>query len=230
MYSEDDLIPISALQHFIFCKRQCALIHVEQLWSENIFTAEGRIMHDKVDKEMSTESRGGLRVARKVRMRSLVLGVTGIADVVEFHRENKNEVNTGTSASTSRLTKLKGCSGWWRPFPVEYKRGKPKPGNCDKVQLCAQAICLEEMLKVNVLEGAIYYGKTNRRLDVRFDDKLRNETIGTAKKTRKLIESGITPAAIYDKRCEKCSMKGLCLPKALDNRKKIADYLEVACR
>ena len=127
-YTEDDLIQLSALQHLVFCERQCALIHIEQLWNENLFTAEGRIMHDKVD-TANKESRGNIRIEYGVPIRSLRLGLIGKADVVEFHRKD---------------------DGMWMPFPVEYKRGKPKMDDCDKVQLCAQAICLEEMLNVEI--------------------------------------------------------------------------------
>ena len=133
-YNEDDLIQLSALQHLVFCERQCALIHIEQLWSENLFTAEGRIMHDKVD-TANRESRGNIRIEYGVPMRSLRLGLIGKADAVEFHRNGDK----------------------WIPFPVEYKRGKPKGGNCDKVQLCAQALCLEEMMNVEIPVGVLFY-------------------------------------------------------------------------
>src|SRR3989339_2287804 len=190
-YSEDDLIQLSALQHFMFCERQCALIHIEQLWSENLFTAEGRIMHDKVD-TANRESRGSIRIEYGVPMRSLRLGLIGKADVVEFHRKN---------------------DGTWLPFPVEYKRGKPKADDCDKVQLCAQAICLEEMLSTSIPAGALFYGQTRRRLDVVFDEALRHETEEAACRARDLIASGRTPPPVYEKRCESCSLMADCLPK-----------------
>ena len=148
MYSEDDLLPLSALQHLYFCERQCALIHVEQVWLENRFTAEGRIMHERVDTGKS-EMRGGVRTSFAVSLRSLRLGLVGKADVVEFHRRQSPD---GRSA--------------WQPFPVEYKRGRPKKDNCDKIQLCAQALCLEEMLNLRIECGALFYGKTRRRQDV----------------------------------------------------------------
>lgn len=201
-YTEDDLIQLSALQHLVFCERQCALIHIEQLWSENLFTAEGRIMHDKVD-TANRESRGNIRIEYGVPMRSLRLGLIGKADVVEFHK-------TGDK---------------WIPFPVEYKRGKPKGGNCDRVQLCAQAICLEEMLNIEIREGALFYGQTRRREDVVFDEKLRRETEEAAKKVHELIESGITPKAEYSKKCERCSLVDLCLPKVSS---KASNYLAKA--
>ena len=190
-YTEDDLIQLSSLQHFMFCERQCALIHIEQLWSENLFTAEGRIMHDKADSN-KFESRGNVRIDYSVPLRSLRLGLVGKADVVEFHKHGD----------------------MWIPFPVEYKRGKPKMDDSDKVQLCAQAICLEEMMKVEIPEGALFYGQTRRREDVVFDEKLKRETEEAAKKVHELIESGITPKAEYSKKCERCSLLHLCLPKA----------------
>jgi len=197
------LIQLSALQHFMFCERQCALIHIEQLWSENLFTAEGRIMHDKVD-TANKESRRNVRIEYGVPMRSLRLGLIGKADVVEFHKID---------------------DGKWVPFPVEYKRGKPKMDDCDKVQLCAQAICLEEMLNIEIREGALFYGQTRRREDVVFDKTLRMETEDTAKKVHELIESGITPRAEYSKKCKLCSLLNICLPKA---NSKASSYLAKA--
>ena len=202
-YNEDDLIQLSALQHLVFCARQCALIHIEQLWSENLFTAEGRIMHDKVD-TANKESRRNVRIEYGVPMRQLRLGLIGKADVVEFHKID---------------------DGKWVPFPVEYKRGKPKMDDCDKVQLCAQAICLEEMLNIEIREGALFYGQTRRREDVGFDEKLRRETEEAAKKVHELIESGITPKAEYSAKCKKCSLLELCLPKASS---KASSYLAKA--
>jgi len=204
-YSEDDLIPLSALQHLIFCERQCALIHVEQVWVENLFTAEGRIMHDRVDTG-NRESRGKIRIEYGMPLRSLRIGLIGKADVVEFH-----------------LLKEK-----WQPFPVEYKRGKPKKDNCDKVQLCAQALCLEEMLNIEIPKGALFYGKTRRRQDVLFDKKLRQETEKAAKQVHELISSGKTPKPVYAKKCESCSFVGLCLPKTIEKNRSVNHYLQKA--
>jgi CRISPR-associated exonuclease Cas4 len=202
-YSEDDLIPLSALQHITFCERQCALIHVEQIWEENRLTAEGRIMHERVH-EQEGESRGDVRIERGVPLRSLSLGLIGKADVIEFHRVAEGE---------------------WRPFPVEYKRGKPKPDDCDKVQLCAQALCLEEMLEVSVPSGALYYGRTRHRLDVTFDEELRRETEEAAKRAHELIESGKTPKPVYTKKCERCSLITECLPKTIERKPSVSRYL-----
>lgn len=203
-YKEEDFIQLSALQHFVFCPRQCALIHIEQLWSENVFTAEGRIMHDKAHEE-KTEIRKNVRIERGIPLRSNKLGLNGKADVVEFHKDD---------------------SGRWIPFPVEYKRGKPKIDDSDKVQLCAQALCLEEMLNVEIPEGAIFYGKIRRREDVIFDDALRQETENTVKKTHELIASGFTPKAEYSKKCERCSFLEICLPKTCGKRATVANYLK----
>lgn len=203
-HSEDDLIMVSALQHIAFCERQCALIHIEQVWSESGLTAEGRIMHEKVH-EQDRESRGNIRIEYGLPLRSLKLGLIGKADVVEFYRVGK---------------------GIWQPFPVEYKRGKPKPGNCDLIQLCAQAMCLEEMLSLSVPDGAIFYGRTRRRLDVSFDDALRQETEKAAKRAHQLITSGITPPPVYEKRCKSCSLVEECLPKTVEKKSSVKSYLK----
>jgi len=201
MYSDSDLLPLSGLQHLIFCERQCALIHIEHIWSENIFTAEGRVLHEKAH-EPGIERHKGLKIARELLLKSMKLGLSGKADIVEFHREGKN----------------------WRPFPVEYKHGKPKKNRCDEVQLCAQAMCLEEMLELDIPEGAIFYGKTRRRFPVKFDEPLRSLTIETAAAYHRLIESGITPPARYSKRCDACSLKFICQPKGTAHRS-VARYL-----
>ena len=199
-YDESDLNPISALNQLLYCPRRCALIHIEQLWNENLFTAEGRIMHDKAD-TANRESRGNIRIEYGVPMRSLRLGLIGKADVVEYHSMD---------------------DGTWMPFPVEYKRGKPKMDDCDKVQLCAQAICLEEMLNVEIKNGALYYGRTRRREDIVFDERLRLETEGAARKVHALIESGMTPKPEYSKKCKKCSLYELCMPRVSS---KASNYL-----
>jgi len=208
MFGEDDLIPISALQHYLFCARQCALIHLEQAWSENRLTAEGRIMHERAH-EAETESRGAVRIERGVALRSLELGLVGKADVVEFHRTGE---------------------GGRRPYPVEYKRGRPKIEDWDRVQLCAQALCLEEMLGVAVPQGAIFYGMPRRREVVDFDVALRTKTAQTAEKVRRLYERGITPGPEYRKRCDNCSMVGLCIPRVIERGRSVAKYLHKETR
>jgi len=204
MYAEDDLLQLSSLQHFVFCQRQCALIHIEQAWIENLFTAEGRVMHEKVHEEQF-ESRKDIRIERGMPLRSLVLGVIGKADVVEFHKEG----------------------GKWVPFPVEYKRGKPKADDCDKVQICAQALCLEEMLKVKIPLGALFYGKTRHRLNVEFDEPLRRATTDTARCLHKFIRAGNTPPPKYSKKCAYCSLKDVCMPKSMAYNLSIKQYIEI---
>jgi len=213
-YIEDDLLPLSGLQHLLFCERQCALIHVEQAWAENLLTAEGRILHEKVH-AADRESRGDVRIVYGMPLRSLRLGLIAKADVVEFHRKPES---------------FEKGSEKWLPFPVEYKRGKPKKDNSDKVQLCAQALCLEEMLDVENHEGAIFYGKTRRRQDVAFDAELRRETEDTAKRFHELVGSSRTPKPVYGKKCDSCSMYNLCLPKTVGKVRSINKYLADAVR
>jgi CRISPR-associated exonuclease Cas4 len=220
MFDEDDLLPISALQHLVFCARQCALIHIEGVWEENRLTAEGRHLHDRADSP-DTETRGGLRVVRGLRLRSLRLGLSGKADVVEFHR---------LPAGTDEGLVFNGADDRWRPFPVEYKRGRPKPDLCDKVQLCAQAICIEEMTGASVPEGALFYGAVRRREDVVFGDALRLRTEATCAGLHRLVRVGETPAAKYEKKCESCSLLNLCMPKAGGRRGKVESYLSAAIR
>ena len=192
MFPEDDLLPLSALQHLIFCERQCALIHLEQQWGENYLTALGRLMHEKKVDTPASESRRDFKVEFGMLVRSLRLGLIGKADAVEFHRQS---------------------DGSWVPFPVEHKLGKPKIDDCDRVQLCAQALCLEEMLEVTVSAGALFYGRPRRREEVPFDQALRSKTEFAAGRLRELMGSGETPPAIYEPKCDSCSLFDLCLPK-----------------
>lgn len=189
MYAEEDLIPLSALQHWAVCPRQAALIHLEQVWSENLYTAEGRIQHRKVDQSF-VEKRKGVKAAFGLRIRSLKLGVAGRADAVEFHRQD---------------------DGLWRPYPVEHKRGRPKKNDCDRIQLCAQAICLEEMLCVDVPEGALFYGKTRRREAVAFGPELRQKAMEAALALHGMLKSGSSPPAVVIPQCKRCSLGRQCL-------------------
>ena len=188
-FAAEDLVPISALQHLLFCPRQCALIHNEGQWAENQYTAEGRVLHERVD-DGRPELRDGVKVERSVALRSLRLGVTGIADVVEMRPKQP-------------------------PFLVEYKRGRPKAHRADEVQICAQAICLEEMLGVDIPGGALFYGRTRRRMEVAFDAVLRNLTEEIASQTRSLLREGATPLPQYEERkCNACSLQDACQPRA----------------
>lgn len=200
---DDDLIPLSALQHYLYCPRQCALIHIERLWAENRHTAEGRVLHERTDQPRS-ERRRGVRSVSAMPLVNVDLGIAGIADMVEFHVGSEGE----------------------RAYPVEYKRGRPKAHRADEVQLCAQALCLEAMLWQHIDEGALYYGKMRRRTAVLFDESLRALTHQTIEFTRALLSSGRTPLACYkSKRCDNCSLIDLCQPHLLGRRDTVAVWL-----
>jgi CRISPR-associated exonuclease Cas4 len=206
-FRESDLIPLSALQHFMFCPRQCALIHVEQIWEESRLTAEGRLQHERVD-EGGAEKRRDLKRVFGLPIRCLRLGLVGKADVVEFHRQ---------------------ADGRWLPYPVEHKRGRRKEEDWDRVQLCAQALCLEEMLGLSVPEGALFYGKEQRREVVAINDVLRRETEEVAAAVHRLVAEGTTPPPVYTKRCESCSLVHICLPRGVGGSKnRVARYLAKA--
>jgi len=211
VYSEEEYIQLSSLQHYLFCPRQCALAYKELSWVENEYTALGRLLHEKVHKS-GTEKRGDIILVRGLWISSKKLGLSGQADLVEFHRQPNG-------------VKLKNLSGRWHPFPVEYKRGKPKKDKSDEVQLCAQALCLEEMLDVTISSGAIYYGKNKRRHAVEFSDELRTLTEETALRIHSLFKQEKIPLPINDKRCEACSLKEICLPDVI-HASKVESYLQ----
>jgi CRISPR-associated exonuclease Cas4 len=213
-FTEDDLLPLSALQHLLFCERQAALIHIERVWAENPLTVEGKHLHERVDSGQA-ESRGDLRVARGLPLRSFRLGLSGKADAVELQR-----LPPGEAGAT-----LPGVAGAWRPFPVEYKRGRPKRHRADEVQLCAQALCLEEMLAVAIPEGALFYGEKRRRKVVAFDRQLRELTETTISQVHALLEGRATPPAVYGKKCEQCSLRGACLPQSCTAGRSVRKYL-----
>ncbi len=199
MYPESDYIMLSALQHYLYCPRQCALIHLEQQWVENRFTAEGRVLHERADSK-TANSVGGVRSARTLPIASKLLGLSGQADVVEFHPDG-------------------------RVYPVEYKRGRPKKNRCDEVQLCAQALCLEEMLKVEVTEGALFYGEKRRRHPILFDEELRALTESTCESIHLMFRNEKTPSADYSKKCDQCSLYPICLPKTIGEGRSVRRHL-----
>jgi len=196
----EEYLPISGLQHFAFCPRQWALIHLEEQWQENALTAEGRALHDAAHDADFTESRAGVILARSLWLSSESLGLVGVSDVVEFHAGE-----TGVS--------LPGRRGAYRPYPIEYKRGKPKAGNHDRLQLCAQAICLEEMTGCDIVEGALYYAAIRRREVVTLGEALRRQTQTFAQAMHAAYRSGMTPAARHGTACKSCSLVDRCLPK-----------------
>lgn len=201
MFTEDQLLPLSALQHWLYCPRQCGLIHLEQVWAENKFTAEGQVMHHKAH-EGADESKGGVRITRSISVRSFLLGISGQCDIVEFHADG-------------------------RVRPVEYKRGKPKSHRADEVQLCAQAICLEEMLGATISTGSLFYGENRRRTVVEFAPDLRQLVMETAKALHEMIDSRQTPLAEYEaRRCDACSLIELCQPKAMRFKRGVQSWFD----
>lgn len=224
------MLPLSALADLLFCERRAALHQIEGLWEENLFTIEGTHLHKKVDEVLSPESRGPMRVVRGLLLRSLALGLSGKADVVEFHRvsgqDKASRQEEGQEISPAVV--LPSLSGFWRPYPVDYKRGRLRHEGGFEAQLCAQALCLEEMLGGAVPEGAIYYGKPRRRLAVVFDAPLRAKTQAAARRLHELVASGQTPPARYEKKCDSCSLLALCLPRVTEGRQRVATYLSVA--
>lgn len=216
MYSEDELLMLSGVQHVAFCERQWALIHIEQQWSENVLTVEGHHLHEKVDDPFEAEIRGNTAIIRALPLVSLQLGFSGIADVVELSRAG-DDVTNGIPVS--------GREGKWLPVPVEYKRGKPKPDHCDEVQLCAQALCLEEMYGISISKGFLYYGQTRHRHEVEFTTQLRDSVITYSQRMHELFSKGITPPPVYKPQCRSCSLKDICLPKNLNNNFTVEQYL-----
>ncbi|ADM09592.1 RecB family exonuclease [Parvularcula bermudensis HTCC2503] len=197
-HSEDTLTPISALQHHLFCPRQCALIHVERIWSEDSATAQGRLLHERVDGG-KPDRREGIKIVRGMVLRSLTLKLSGKADVVEFHGQ--------------------------QPYPVEYKRGRPKRHRADEVQLCAQALCLEEMFGLTVPEGALFYGETRKRTVVSIDQELRRLTLDVIADCRTMIGEGRTPPPRRTPACRRCSLVGECCPDRLEKPPSVSKWL-----
>jgi CRISPR-associated exonuclease Cas4 len=202
----NDFAPISALQHIIFCPRQCALIHNEQQWAENNYTIQGELLHERVVDTGFSETRHDCYMATALRLVSEKYKLTGIADKVEFWKDPLG-------------VKLPNKQGLWRPVPVEYKRGKSKISHCDRVQLCAQALCLEEMLHVDVPRAALFYNQTHSREWVELDLAIRNVTIKTINDLHLLLNSRKTPDSVYEAKCKQCSLIELCQPQSLNKLK-----------
>jgi len=206
-YSEDNMLALSGIQHFAFCERQWGLIHVENQWVENVLTIEGKNLHQRVDDPYFTETRGDVKIVRSIPLISKSLGLYGVADVIELH-------------------KVPGDNSGIRYNIVEYKRGRPKPDDRDEVQLCAQAICLEEMIAVTIDCGYLYYGETKRRHRVNFERILRERVLSLAEKMHKFFAEGKTPPPVKDKRCKNCSMADICVPELSKANKKMETYFK----
>lgn len=201
-YTEENYLMLSGIQHFFFCRRQWALIHIEQQWKENVRTIDGQLMHEKAHDSSSHTRRENLLTVRGMKIHSAALGLSGECDVVEF-RQDTNGI------------KLAKTEGLWLPYPVEYKRGESKPDHSDEAQLCAQAMCLEEMLCCDIPEGALYYGKLRHREVISFTSELREQVKSVTEEMHQLYRRGCTPKVKPKKGCNACSLKELCLPKLM---------------
>lgn len=211
MYDEDDYLQLSGIQHFAFCRRQWALAYIEMQWQENVRTVEGKILHENAHNPGLKEKRGDLLIVRAMPVHSREMGVSGECDVVEFHR-----VKEGIS--------LNGKEGLYRVVPVEYKRGKPKEGEEDILQLAAQALCLEEMLCCEIEYGYLYYGEVRRRHKVEFDDTIREKVKQIFAEMHKYYEQQYTPKVKISRKCNACSLRDICLP-VLNKNKSVAEYI-----
>lgn len=212
-YSPDELLPLSGIQHFHFCLRQWALIHVERQWQENYLTMDGRIMHNRADDPFITESRDGMIISRSMPVASYSLGFYGLCDVVEFHQDGEGVT-------------LFGRQGKFKPVPVEYKRGSEKQDESDLVQLCAQAICLEEMLSTSIPRGFLYYGKTRRRMEAEFTQSLRKKVAAMALEMHTYFQKGYTPQVKKTAACRSCSLKEICLPNLQQQESSVTKYIQ----
>ncbi|WP_253287628.1 CRISPR-associated protein Cas4 [Anaerotignum sp. MSJ-24] len=212
MYNEDEFLQLSGIQHFAFCRRQWALIHIEMQWKENLRTVEGQILHENAHNPEMNEKRGNVIVVRAMPVHSRKMGVSGECDVVEFHKSDKG-------------AHINGREGVYMPVPVEYKRGEPKSNNIDILQLAAQALCLEEMFCTDINYGYIYYGETRHRLKVDFDDEIRNEVVKLFEEMHLYYRRGYTPKVKISKKCNACSLKDLCVP-VLNKNKSVAEYID----
>lgn len=202
-YEDDDMLMLSGIQHFAFCPRQWALIHIDQQWRDNLLTAEGQIMHQHADDSFYRQKVGDKICLRSVNIASKRLGLYGISDIIELLPTN--------SCCNAIIHPL--YPGYWIPYPVEYKHGKPKADSVDIVQLTAQAICLEEQYNINIYEGAIYYGETRHREIVSFDCNIRSKVVELAQSMHVIYDSGIVPFARKQPYCKSCSLKDVCMPE-----------------
>lgn len=212
MTAEEDYLTLSGLQHFTFCRRQWALIFIERQWAENLRTVDGHLFHERAHDAQQTEKRGGTLITRGMRVVSHRLCVTGVCDIVEFHQDEKGVT-------------LFGWEGRWQPYPVEYKKGAPNAFGADELQLCGQAMCLEEMLACEIPEGSLFYGEPRRRVKVAFTAELREKAEAMLAGMHDLYRRGYTPKVKPTKSCNACSLKEVCLPK-LQKTTSVQAYLQ----
>ena len=211
-YTAEDLLPLSGIQHFLFCRRQWALIYVETQWQDNVLTVEGKQLHERVDDPFFTETRKGVVIARSLPIASYTLGLSGVCDVVEF-------------TLSPQGVRLPGREGSYQPAPVEYKRGRPKRDPLDEAQLCAQAMCLEEMLPVSIPQGYLYYGQTRHRERVELTPELRQLVRDMSAEMHAYFERGYTPRVRPSKACRSCSLADVCLPALQENVTAASKYI-----
>ncbi len=209
---ENEVLLLSGIQHFAYCPRQWSMIHIEQQWNENGKTADGRILHQVAHNGPERELRKDTLIIRGLRVKSDILCITGTCDVVEFHRSEDG-------------IPLHSDKGLWLPYPVEYKHGDEKVNNCDRLQLCAQAVCLEEMFGCAIPEGSLYYGEIHRREKVSFDTALRKELTSTVEEMHRLYKKGSTPPPVFRKECRSCSLVNECLPE-IAKLNTVAGYIQ----
>ena len=212
-YTEDEYLMLSGIQHFSFCKRQWAIIHIEQQWEENVRTVDGRIMHKNAHDGLAFEKRKDVLITRGMYVSSSSLGISGECDIVEFRRSEDG-------------VHIKGQEGTYQVIPVEYKKGRPKAGEEDLLQLAAQAICLEKMLCCTISEGYLYYGETRHRQKVLIDDALKKAVRDKTEEMHKYYQRGYTPVVKRTKSCNACSLKDICLP--MIGKKKASLYIDQA--
>lgn len=212
MYAEEDFLMLSGLQHFAYCRRQWGLIHIEQQWAENERTVDGNLFHSTAHNADKIEKRGDKLITRGLRIKSNKLGLSGTCDVVEFHK------------SVDGIY-IHGYEGKWIAYPIEYKKGLPKEHHADEMQLCAQAMCLEEMLSCSIFKGSLFYGENHRRTAVEFDDTLRDMVINSVGEMHELWKRGYTPKVKPKKGCNACSLKDVCVPR-LTRAGSVKDFIK----
>lgn len=213
---DSDFLMISGLKHFQFCRRRWALVHIEQLWEENVLTLEGHFMHERVHDDSFTEARGSVLLSRGMPVRSQELKISGVCDMVELYKDENG-------------VPIQGRSGRWRLYPVEYKLGQPDTHGADALQLCAQAMCLEEMFVTDIPEAALYYGKIKRRQRILLTEELRQKVKDSVAEMHQLMLKGYTPKAKMGKACKNCSLVDICQPKLM-KQVSASEYIRRAFR
>ncbi len=213
-YKEEDYLMLSGIQHYAFCRRQWALIHIEKQWEENVRTVEGHLVHERAHDKLLSETRGNILISRGMPIYSASLGTSGDCDVVEFHKSREGITLTGKE-------------GLYKVIPIEYKKGKEKEEDADLLQLAAQAVCLEEMLCCSIPIGYLYYHETRRRTEVAINEELRNKVVEMFAEMHQMLERRYTPKVKRAKRCNACSLKNICLPQ-LCSSSSVQDYINKA--